>query len=421
MQPGSASSLASFQKPAWLTDLALGVKETYDNNIFGVSGLAAKEQGSWITTVSPKIGFNFAPFLGDQTVVKALTFGYAPEFATYHDEPSESYTAHRLVNTLKGKADAFSFDMENSFNYINGSDEGHTWSPPYNVASAFASAAVRERRDQFQDKGKIAFQYDWDDWFIRPTASLLYYDLHTNFKTTPGELNFADRYDANGGVDFGYKIDPQMALTLGYRYGHQYQQQYPTAIDPLHLSSSSDYQRMLVGFEGKPWKWLTASIQAGPDFRDYPGNTATHTTPLNDKTPVKYYGEAGLRADITPQDALSFKYKQWQWVSSLGKLPVYESLFDLGYHRKLNDKLSLDLGARLLSGDQTSGNTATSLRNDWLYNITAGFTYNFTKSLSANLSYSANLARNYQDYGIVNPQYREFTQHLVSLGAQFKF
>ena len=131
--------------------------------------------------------------------------------------------------------------------------------------NAYATCAPREHREQFNDRGTVAFQYDCDKWFVRPTASLLYYDMMTKKIDVTGYQNYASRYDINGGPDFGYRVEPQMAVTLGYRYGHQYQEQF--GFSPY--SSPSDYQRVLVGIEGKPWKWLEMKLQGGPDFRSY--------------------------------------------------------------------------------------------------------------------------------------------------------
>ena len=111
---------------AWLTDLSLGIKETYDDNIFAAgadsrnhgwipatnvppgSVVALKGESSFVTTVSPKLGVNFAPLLGDQKTVQSLSLAYNPDFVTYHQASSESYNIHRLIGGVKIKADAFS-------------------------------------------------------------------------------------------------------------------------------------------------------------------------------------------------------------------------------------------------------------------------------------------------------------------------
>jgi hypothetical protein len=55
-----AAPAQTLQKPAWLTDLSLGVRESYDNNILLVSGNGMQPQYSWITTISARVGFDSA-------------------------------------------------------------------------------------------------------------------------------------------------------------------------------------------------------------------------------------------------------------------------------------------------------------------------------------------------------------------------
>jgi hypothetical protein len=410
-------------KPAWLTDLSLGVRQSYDDNIF-LSGAdakylpasytlppgsvaALKDRSSWVTTVSPKIAVNLAPVLAGQTL-EALNFSYAPDFAHYYDAPSENNNAHRFGSVIKGRADAFSLALENNLTYVDGDSVAPTY--PGGLLSAIGIAPPRERREQIQGRSTVTLRCDGDCWFIRPTASLLYYDMMTDLINVTGYQNYSDRYDVNGGADFGYKITPQMAATLGYRYGYQYQEQF--SFTPY--SSPSHYQRLLAGFEGTPWKWLEVRLLAGPDFRDYPGDTTTHITPVDDRSPVKYYGEGAIIAKLTPKDTLTFKCKQFQWVSSLGKVPYYDSLFDLVYRRAVTPRLSVDLGGRAWSADYNSGNLPTCTRDDWQYTVLAGATYTISTHLSANFAYSLDLGRNGQD-GIANPQTREYNRNLFSL------
>jgi len=304
----------TWQKPAWLTDLSLGVNESYDDNILLVPGNQMQPQSSWISTVSPKVGFDFALLLGNQSPFKTLSLVYAPEFNFYHNAPSESYDAHKINDAIKGAAGDFSFNLDNAFLYNDGSRIApiyalnQTSTQDYDkYRNFYAFAPARERRDQIQDRSAISLQYDWDEFFVRPVASLLYYDLKTDWHNAGvapylGYQNWPDRYDVNGGADLGYRIAPSLAVTLGYRYGHQYQQQFPATISPLDRHySSSDYQRVLVGLEGNPWNWLNVRLSAGPDFRDY-----NSMAPVNDFHPVTYYAEAVLTATITPNQTLTF-------------------------------------------------------------------------------------------------------------------
>jgi len=450
-QTATTSPAVLPQKPAWLTDLSLGIKESYEVNVFelGVapsgpvatpspgSVAALKNVDSFVTTVSPKVGVNFAPLLGDQKVLQALTLAYAPDFVTYNNASSENYDAHRLAAVMKGQMGDWSFNLNEGFNDIEGNKYGPTYQN--DLLSAFATAADRERREQFQERGTATIQYDQEKWFVRPTATLLDYNLKTAQYFYPGYQNYVNRYDVNGGADFGYKIQPQSALTLGFRYGHQYQAEYsfgPTyaaAIPVAAAHSPNDYERVLVGYEGKPWNWLAASLQIGPDFRSF-GPYA----PLDDKNKVTYYGEAALTATFSPKDTLAFKYKQWEWVSSTGLVPYFDSAFDLSYVRKVTDSFSLSLGAKALGADYNPNNVASQTtglggyglgeraqRDDWQYTASLGLQYAFNANFSANLAYSYDLGVNEQS-GLTEPggnAYlpRSFNHELISLGVTFKY
>lgn len=408
-----AAVSTEWQKPAWLTDLSAGVKEGYDDNVLMVVGKNMAKQDSLITTISPKVGFNFAPLLGQQETLKTLSLVYAPDFAIYHNATSESYNAHKLANAIKGKTGDFSFSLENAFLFNDGDSAGPVYSGNDGKRSAYATATARERRKQIQDRTAIVLQYDVGNFFIRPTASLLYYDLMTDRQNpTPGYQKYVDRADVNGGLDLGYKVTKDLAVTVGYRYGHQYQQ----VLTGSTLDASADYQRVLLGLEGKPVKWLTVKLVGGPEFRAY--NSAA---PVGNDHPVNYYGEASVSAAITTSQSVALTYKHWQWVSSTGKLPYADNTYALAYHLNATKQLGLDLGAKYLFSDYTCGNNASSLRNDAMYSLSAGASYAFTPHFSASLGYTANLGRNQQ--GNVGPlaDYREFDQNLVSLSAQYKF
>jgi len=429
-QPASAHpASAGLEKPNWLSDLSLAVKEGYDDNVY-LSGAspqflpaaytlppgsvaAIKDRTSWVTTVSPKIGINLAPVLGSDCV-QAIALGYSPDFAIYHNQPTEDYLAHRFPSVIKVKADSVSLKLDNGFAYIDGSSVAPTY--PGALLSAFGTGAPRERRQQIQDRGSVVLQYDLDRWFVRPTASLLYYDLMTRLVNVTGYQNYPDRFDVNGGADLGFKVLPQLAGTVGYRTGHQYQQQF----DFSPYSSPSDYQRIVLGVEGKPWPWLELKLQGGPDFRSYPSDTATHITPVGNKHPTTYFGEGLVTATVTTNDCITFKYKQFQWVSSIGKVPYFDSCFDLSYHRKLTQRLGFDAGARVLGADYTSGDLATCKRNDLQYTVCLGIGYQIAPHIVVNTSYSLDLGRNAQE-AVVNPETREYERDLVSAGLTVKF
>jgi hypothetical protein len=336
--------------------------------------------------------------------------------------------------------------VDNAFLFNDGSSIAPTYAKDQAAAgdeldknrSAYATATARERREQIQERNTIVLQYDVDKFFIRPTASLLYYDLMTDWHNGAaagyaGYQNYVDRSDVNGGLDLGFKVTKDLAVTVGYRYGHQYQQALPHAIDTLMVNgqqaqSSADYQRLLLGLEGKPVKWLTVKLAGGPEFRDY--NSAA---PVNDDHPVNYYGEAALTANLTASQTLAFTYKHWQWVSSTGKLPYADNTYALTYHWNATKQLGLDLGAKYLFSDYNSaaanltGVTTTSpgqsQRNDAMYSLSVGVSYAFTPHFSASLGYVHDFGCNQQENLPLKgyADYRDFDHQLVSLAAQFKF
>ncbi|HTR43257.1 MAG TPA: hypothetical protein VMH87_16720 [Pseudomonadales bacterium] len=420
-----------WQKPSWLTDLSAGVRESYDDNTLGVSGQGMQPAGSWITGVSAKAGVDFAPLLGADSPYKALTLVYAPDFYIYHNTPQESYNAQRVFNTIRMTDENCSLIATNCFLY----NDGNTVAPIYALNQTsntndrfrnfYAQTMPRERRSQIQDRALVAMQYDSDNMFVRPTASLLYYNLNTvlhNNGEAPyiGYQNWPDRADVNGGLDWGYRVTQSLAIIAGYRYGYQYQAQFSEEISPMDRHySSNNYQRVLVGLEGKLWSWLNISIAGGPDFRDYNPNAA-----VDNLNPIYPFVEGTIAASITPNQTLTFYTKEWQWVSSTGLVPYYDSMYVLNYRWNATRQLGFDLGGKILNANFLDGNDLIgpqpSQRNDIQYCISAGVTYAFTPNLSANLTYGFNMGRNLLNNAI-EAAYRNFNQNVVSLGVQFKF
>ena len=434
-------------KPEWLPQLSLGVTQSYDDNIFGVSGLGMPKQEAWITKISAGMGVEFVPLFGKQTVIQELLLNYTPDFVFFElpenkapgNEPSQSYNAHKFGTAIKGAEGDFSFSLDNAFLYNDGSRKAETYALSQGGAADeldkyrnnFAHAMARERLNQLQDRETTMLRYDWAPAFIRLTDSVLDYNMNTYWHNTSaapyeGYVNYVKRSDVNGGLDLGYKVTPDVAMTLGYRYGSQYQQKFPKYItgDYAHYSSS-DYQQVLLGAEGKPWKWLEFKMAGGPDFRDYNQNA-----PVPELHPVKYYGEASFKAAITANQSLSFKYKQWEWVQSTGFVPEWNSSYALGYHYNVTQQLGFDMVGMIQELDYTSANDVAGLapgdRIDRLYTLAPGVTYAFTPQLIAGLNYTYDAGNNElanTDLPAAAKQtaYRNYIHNLVSLSLLYKF
>jgi hypothetical protein len=417
----------TWQKPAWLSELSLGIRESYDSNIFLAGAeipttpsgavVGARNVSSWITTVSPKIGVNFVPLLGTQDLLQVLSIGYAPDFVIFANESSETYASHRLTTSIKTQIEPVTLSLDNAFTYIDGSREGVIYP---DGASSFTNGTVRERRDQWQDRLKAFAKIDLGPVFVRPVVSLTYYDLATSFKNIPGYTNYVDRYDLNGGADLGYNVIKNLALLLGYRYGHQYQEALPVWLDARQFTVTNDYQRVLFGVEGKVFSWLKLEGYVGPEFKSYTGDRPSEGGDpgrLIPKNPTDVYGEATVTVTPTASDALVVKYKRWNWVSSTGRNAYLETVYDASYRHQLTDALQLELGARAAQADYNP----SALRNDWDYTFSAGLRYAVSANLSVDVSYAYDIGRDDQDAGVPAGTWREFYRNVVSTGMQWKF
>jgi len=413
-----------FKKPTWLSEISVTVKEGYDSDVFLNNNYNNySNKGSWFTSVTPKVELNFVPFLGldkgDDTV-KTFTASYAPEFVIYHGQESEDYTAHRVGTKFNGSVDDFSYGLDNGFTYIQGRGDSLVFSAPYSSAgemNAYGVAAFRERRDQFQDRLKLFVRKDIGDFFLRPVVNGLYYDMHVKQDYSPGTyLNFPDRYDANTGLDLGYKVTKDYDIYLGYRYGHQFEGALNNSID-----FSCDYQRVLLGMEGKPFKWLTLNLEIGPDFRNYGGAAQSDTGTIGglpnsdfdgmNKT-VPYIDGSATFA-ITSVDSLILKGKQWEWVSSTGCAAYVDRDFSVTYQRKILDELTGHVGLRY----QEAKYDSPYFGDDIPYSVSTGFQYKLDDHWTFGADYSYSWCNN--DV-IESPRTgREYDDHLVTMSTKW--
>ena len=377
----SVPGFTGWTKPAWLTDLSFGIKESYDDNILRVSGNGLPTESSWVNVLSFKLGFNLSSFLAaDPGTIQVFSLVYQPDKATYSNASTEDFTAHRVNATLKGKSGDLSFIFDDAFLY----NDGSKLAPVYALnqlgnadanqndkyRNSLAHAPARERRNQDQDRYTAFLQYDTKYLFLRAISQLNYINMNTylfNTSLAPykGYQDWIDRYDVNAGADLGFKVATNLALTLGYRDGYQYQQQYSEAINTDQHYSSNHYQRLLFGLEGK-LDWLTVKLDAGPDFRDFNPNT-----PISDLHTTRYFGEADLTANLSSNQSLTFHYKDYIFVSSTGLVPYEEYTYSLVYHWNFTKQLGLDVGAKYFEHNYTLGNdlagSAPSLRLDTDY------------------------------------------------------
>lgn len=433
----TSTSSPDWVKPAWVAELSVSAKESYDDNLLGVSGKALNPESAWVSSLSFKLGMNFVPLLDKQTSLKTFTLAYQPEKFWYEGNSEENYTSHKINSVIAGKSGDVSFSFDNAFLYVDGNKEAPTYALNQFAGAAanqndkfrnnYAHAPARERRAQIQDRYSASLQYSTGNLFVRGVSSLTYFDLNTDLHNTSaapykGYQNYVDRYDVNAGVDFGYKVSPDVALTLGFRDGYQYQQKFDLAISGDQHASSSHYQRVLAGVEGKPVKWLTVKLSVGPDARKYESSAA-----IADLRTTRFFGEGSLAAALPHNQTLSFTYKQWLFVGSTGLAPYDDITYALAYHWSASQQLGFDLGFKYLEANYTIGNdlagSAPALRDDEDFVYSIGVTYAFTPHVILSAGFVYDDGKNGLDglaatYG---PSYREFEHGLTTLGIQYKF
>jgi len=433
----NSPGFTGWERPAWLSELSFGVKESYDDNILRVSGNGLPTESSWVDLLSLKLGLNLTSLLSlDPAEFQTFSVIYEADHADYSNASSEDFTAHHLNALLKAKAGDFSYGVDNAFLYNDGDKLAPTYALNQLAGAAanqndkyrntFAHAAPRERRNQVQDRYSVFAQYDTPYVFVRAASSLNYIDMRTELFNTSlapykGYQDYVERYDLNAGGDLGFKVAQDWAITVGYRDGYQYQQQFSEAINTDQHYSSNHYQRLLFGLEGK-LSWLSVKLDAGPDFRDF-----NPDAPINDLHTTRFYGEANVIATLAPNQTLTLNYRDFIFVSSTGLVPYEDYVYGLVYHWGVTKQLGLDLTARLFEQNYTIGNdvagSAPSLRDDFDYEGIVGITYAFTPHLIASLSYSYDKGLN----GLTSlpakdfPAYRNFEDGVVGAGLQYRF
>jgi hypothetical protein len=433
----TTAGITGFARPEWLTDLSFGIKESYDDNILRVSGLGLPTEGSWVEVFSMKLGLDLSSWLAAPPgTIQTFSLVYQPDRAIYNQASSENFTAHHLNTVLKGKTGDLSFSVDNAFLYNDGSRLAETYAlnqlsgadanQDDKYRNSLAHAPARERRNQIQDRYTIFLQYDTPYVFLRPISQLNDIDMRTllfNTSKAPhlGYQDYAGRYDVNAGADLGFKVAPGWALTVGYRDGYQYQQQYLPTINSDQHFSSNHYQRLLFGVEGR-LSWLTLRLVAGPDFRDF-----NPDTPIDHLHTTRFFGEASATVTLSPSQSLIFAYRDYIFTSSTGLVPYEEYTYSETYHWNVTRQLALDVGAKEFEHNYTIGNdtagSAPSLRLDDDYEGLANVSYAFTPHFGASLGYSYNVGRN--GLGSLpakyEPSYRDFEEGVVTLGLQYRF
>lgn len=396
----------------------VAVKETYDNNVFlqdtdpGVAGALPAKKDSWITTFSPRLALDYKP--SDRFGVAT---SYALDMAIFHNAHSEDYFAHRFGLTLSGKAEDVVWEQANSFTLIDGNHLGPFYAAPQETP-AVGGIPIRDRRDAFVYRGGFKLTWTLGKFFIRPVGSAYIHDFRTDqflrSEVPPGlfYVNYNDRQDVNGGLDFGYKITDKTSLVAGYRYGRQDQYRGPSVFNATVFADSpydSAYHRVLVGVEGSLAPWLKLAVLGGPDIRDW-----QNVLPAGfDRNELLYWIDAAVTLLPTKNDTVVLLNRRYEQPAFTSQSAYEDITYSVSWKHKFNDHWAANAGYQLYIGDWQ----APVVREDWINTPSVGITYVHDKHLAADFGYSYD----WVESQIPNTSGREFTRHLVWLSAKYTF
>lgn len=332
------------RRPAWFTEVSVTSRVGYDSNIFGVDnareGVPLADRDARTASLGIRIAVSVSAML--EAPRDRLQLGYAPTANWFKGVAGEDHTQHRFTVTSAGRCGAWTWSLDSATTCTEGPED----SPRFNAYNIFGMGLVRDRRTQLQETGKAWVRYEGARWFARGMAATLINDYRTALRAPTaaeaGRLNWVDRSDLNGGVDLGWKLSPATSLLVGGRLGRQ--QQATTSW--LTKSSSNRYTRVLAGFEGRPTRWLSGSLLAGPDFRRY----AAATQCMSDRTPVAWHYAGSLTATLSATDSLTLTAKQERWLSSTGQSAYDARTLALAWQHGFAEAWSLQLAGQLQQG-----------------------------------------------------------------------
>ncbi len=408
----------------------LGVKETFDDNVFIQDHKAvlptffhpvAPNKESFVTTLSPKVGVDYKPCDAFN-----LSASYAPDIVFYHAAPSEDYVAHRALLVLGGKIENTAYEISSAPMFVDGSDQNPTFGTP-GAPPAIGGIPLRDRREQFMLRESFKLTQTVGPWFFRPVASFYTHDFQTKQRLPNlyrGYINYYDRDDVNGGLDVGFKVCDKTHVVAGYRYGQQNQYRGPWVVDSMVFADSpydSAYQRALFGVEGSPAPWVKLAILAGPDFRDWDSRLKTQVPKFN-QDDVVFWVDANASFMPTREDTIILSHKRFEQPAFTSQSMYEDITYDITYKHKFGDKLTVGAGFRLYIGNWQH----PVYRVDWIYTPSCSVTYAFNKHLSAEFTYSHDDAESHVPNKRISPTMpfglgREFTRNLISLGAKYTF
>ncbi len=385
----------------WSLNPSLTARESYDSNVFLEHDGRLANRESFVTTLSPSA---FLTGKDDDGWVKAAKLGYTADITFFHQEPSEDNVTQIGSASYSAKSDRWMFETTNSIVHIDGDDEGPRYSDPHGPP-AMGALQARDRRDATIYRSSTRVQYTQGDWFFRPNITAYVHDFHTQHKALAGYMNYVDRYDINGGVDVGRKVLKDTYAVIGYRYGHQHQDELMTS--PIHYDNT--YHRVLFGIEGKPAKWLRTHVLLGPDYREY----GDDIVPGADQEDIKLFVDATVGITLSPKDELLLVARQFELVAFTGRSVYQDMTYQASWRHTFSTSLATNLLARAYGGDWE----APAVRVDWIYTVGLMLEYKFNNKFSVEIGW----AYDWAESNVPHTSGRDFDRHVVSAQVKYAF
>ncbi len=412
------------------------VKQTYDDNVYiqnttpAAANIAAAQahglnpvqanKSSLVTTIQPRLTANYKPAAEFNAAI-----GYAPDIALYASAEDENYVAHRATLNFNGKIQDASWEWLNSENFVQGGTLGPTFARGQDVP-AVGGIPLRDRREQFVDRNSFRVTIPAGDWFIRPVASGYYHDFFTQQRLNPANVtsnmycyeNYLDRQDVNGGVDIGYDVGKKTYLVLGFRYGRQDQFVGPNAANTAFTDSpyDSSYERALFGIEGSPAPWLKLTALGGPEFRQWDEGTPA----AFNRNQIQYWVDASATVIPDKNDTVTVQFRRFLQPAFSSQSVYNDITYSATWKHAFNEHFSASAGFQLYIGDWLPPVN----RDDWIYTPSAGMTYAYNRHLSADLTWSYDIAENKTPTSAQGAAYaegREYNRNLFSLAVKYTF
>ena len=347
----------------------------YDNNVYAVDEGRLGRVDSLVSIVGAKIGTTFA---------SGASASYTATGSRFWNASDEDNVKHQLAAGYNHSFDAVCMNAATEFAQVQGEDVGSVYGtmPGRN---SFTFIFPRERRNQLQNKTDLALRYDMGRNFVRGVGRLQFWDMQTH--ALVGADNYRDRYDLNGGADLGRKFTSGGPDTyLGYRRGYFYQDMdggsftaTPTA------NSTSQYNRFLVGVDGKVTPSLKLAAQLGWTVNDY-----TSSYGGSDKSIEGLYQDVTATWQADANNELQLKTTMGRTVSSTSAASILASAYQLAWKHDFSKQWTATLSGRVCKNNYDG----TTDRNDVLYTGIASLTWKSSATLSWTLSLTQDFAKN---------------------------